>query len=39
MSEDLHNIDDLFRSALNKHEDDPPSSGVWESIDKENTTP
>jgi hypothetical protein len=34
MSEDLHNIDDLFRNALNDHEEDP-SPGVWDNLDKQ----
>jgi hypothetical protein len=34
MSEDLHNIDDLFRNALNEHEEDP-SSAVWDNLDKQ----
>ena len=33
MSEDLHNIDDLFKKAIDEHEDSP-SAAVWEAIDK-----
>lgn len=33
MSEDLHNIDDLFREGL-KNNADQPSESVWENIDK-----
>jgi hypothetical protein len=34
MSEDLPNIDDLFRNALNDHEEDP-SPSVWDNLDKQ----
>ncbi|MEJ7680760.1 MAG: hypothetical protein WKG06_23495 [Segetibacter sp.] len=33
MDEDLHSIDDLFKKAINGHEE-LPSGGVWEKIDK-----
>jgi len=33
MDENLHNIDDLFKKALNEHEE-MPSHDVWEQIDK-----
>ncbi|MEP6950246.1 MAG: hypothetical protein ABI863_13260 [Ginsengibacter sp.] len=33
MSENLHNIDKLFRRAIEEHEEEP-SSNVWEAIDK-----
>jgi hypothetical protein len=33
MSENLHNIDDLFRKALDGHEEEP-SANVWENIDR-----
>ena len=33
MSENLHNIDDLFKRAINEHED-IPSQKVWDAIDK-----
>jgi hypothetical protein len=33
MKKDLHNIDDLFKKALEEHED-LPSDQVWENIDK-----
>ena len=33
MDEDLHNIDDLFKKAINEHEE-MPSNNVWEQIDK-----
>src|SRR6478672_5136958 len=33
MSEPLHNIDDLFKKAIEQH-DDAPSPAVWEAIDK-----
>ncbi len=33
MSESLHNVDDLFKKALDEHEEIPPSS-TWDVIDK-----
>ena len=33
MDENLHNIDDLFKKAIDRHEE-MPSSKVWENIDK-----
>jgi len=33
MSENLHNIDDLFKKAIDQHED-TPSLKVWDAIDK-----
>lgn len=33
MNKDLHNIDDLFKKALEEHQD-LPSDQVWENIDK-----
>ena len=33
MSENLHDIDDIFKKAIERHEE-TPSSGVWEAIDK-----
>src|SRR5450432_1434464 len=33
MSDDLHNIDDLFKRALEEHTE-LPSSAVWDNIDK-----
>jgi len=33
MDEDLHNIDDLFKKAINEHEE-MPSNNAWEQIDK-----
>src|SRR4051812_21375813 len=33
MSDDLHNIDDLFKKALEKH-GELASPGVWDKIDK-----
>ncbi len=33
MSEDLHRMDDLFRKALDGH-DDEPSAGVWDKLDR-----
>ncbi len=33
MSENLHDIDDLFRNPLEQHEE-MPGTGVWEAIDK-----
>lgn len=33
MNENLHNIDKLFRRAIEEHEEEP-SSNVWEAIDK-----
>ncbi|MDB5222575.1 MAG: porin family protein [Chitinophagaceae bacterium] len=33
MSENLHNIDDLFKKAIDEHED-TPSAKVWDAIDK-----
>lgn len=33
MNEHLHNIDKIFKNALDKFEEDP-SSGIWESVDK-----
>jgi hypothetical protein len=34
MSENLHNIDDLFRNALNDHEEEP-SPGIWDNLDNQ----
>jgi hypothetical protein len=34
MSENLHNIDDLFKKAIDEHSD-MPSSTVWDAIDKQ----
>jgi len=34
MTEDLHNIDKLFKSAIDGHEEVPPSAN-WKAIDKE----
>jgi hypothetical protein len=34
MSENLHNIDDLFKKAIDEHSD-MPSSAVWDAIDKQ----
>ena len=34
MSENLHGIDDLFRSALEKV-DDTPGEAVWKNIDQQ----
>ena len=33
MNDDLHNIDDLFKKALEEHTE-LPSSAVWDNIDK-----
>lgn len=33
MNEDIHNMDDLFKKAINDHEE-MPSNNVWEQIDK-----
>ena len=33
MNKDLHNIDDLFRKALEENQE-LPSASVWENIDK-----
>ena len=34
MDEDLHNIEDLFRSSLDDNEDEVPSRNVWNAVDK-----
>ena len=33
MNENLHNIDRLFKNAIEQH-DETPSSEVWDAIDK-----
>lgn len=33
MNENLHDIDKLFKNAIDQHEEEP-SSGVWENVDK-----
>lgn len=35
MNNDLHNIEELFRSSLNENEEEIPSKNVWQVIDKQ----
>ena len=34
MDENLHNIEDLFHSALENNEEESPSPGVWDAVEK-----